>query len=253
MAEQNDRQQAIDQIRETIARKGFHTYVVSGGGDPHYAYTIGLTETLGAELILAGSYFYKLQEIPQIIEDLVDRMSPSNGHDGWTIALDAWGSFSLRRVHESWIKLLMLGALDFYQSKTIRAYQIVPDKLHETLDVPNMERPLNPELEPAWKWLQQEWPYAIPIQSVAITNLDALRGKRITEVMRWEQDEWEIFAGAGPDVLPDDRRVVPLSVMLAADETLLPAVDLAVGSGLWRDAESLWHPWGASADHPLIE
>ncbi len=96
MAGNSDRKQAIDQIRENIARKGFHTYVVSGGGDPHYAYTIGLTEMLGAELILAGSYFYKLDEMPQIIESTVDQMSSSNGLDGRTIALDPWGSFSLK-------------------------------------------------------------------------------------------------------------------------------------------------------------
>jgi hypothetical protein len=250
MTEKNNRQQAIEQIGENIARKGFHTYVVSGGGDPHYAYTIGLTETLGAELILASSYFYKLDEIPQIIESLVDRMSSSNGLDGRTIPLDPWGSFSLRTVDESWIKLLMLGALDFYQSTAIRAFQLVPDQLHETLDVPKMDRPWNPALEPAWRWLHQKWPYAIPMQSVAITNLNALRGERITEVMRWEEDEWEIFAGAGPEVLQEDRRVVPLSVLLAVDETLLPAVDLVVGSGLWRDVESPWHPWGASPDRP---
>ncbi len=247
MEDKSSREQAIEQIRKNIAGKGFHTYVVSGGGDPHYAYTIGLTEALGAELILAGAYFYKLDDVPHIIESVVDRLSFQGEMEGQNIVLDPWGSFSLRTVDASWIKLLMLGALDFYQSKVIRAFQIVPDESHETLDVPKMHRPWNPVLEPAWRWLQQKWPYAIPIQSVAITNLDALRGKRITEVMRWEEDEWEIFAGAGPDIREEDRRVVPLGVLLAADESLLPAIDLDVGSGLWRDAVSSWHPWGASA------
>jgi Domain of unknown function (DUF4262) len=248
MSDKGNREQAIDQIRENIVRKGFHTYVVSGGGDPHYAYTIGLTERLGAELILAGSYFYKLDEMPQIIASVVDRMSSSNSLDGGTISLAPWGTFSLRAVDESWIKLLMLGALDFYQSKAIRAFQLVPDDSHATLDVPQMNRPWNPEREPAWRWLQQRWPYAIPSESMAITNLAALRGERTTEVMRWEADEWEIFAGAGPDVPQEERRVVPLSVLLATDETLRPAVDLAVGAGLWRDAESPWHPWGSPSN-----
>ena len=35
------RQKALDEIREHIAKYGFHTYVVTGGGDPHFGYTIG--------------------------------------------------------------------------------------------------------------------------------------------------------------------------------------------------------------------
>lgn len=247
MSDREKRERAIDQIRENILRKGFHTYVVSGGGDPHYAYTIGLTERLGSELILAGSYFYKLDEMPQIIDSVAERIYPSNALDGEVVSVAPWGTFSFRAVDESWIKLLMLGALDFYTGKAIRAFQLVPDDLHATLDVPHMDRPWNPKLEPAWRWLKQRWPYAIPSRSVAITNLAALRGERTTEVMRWEADEWEIFAGAGPDVPENERRVVPLAVLLATDETLRPAVDLTVGTGLWRDAESPWHPWGSSS------
>lgn len=62
--------------------------------------------------------------------------------------------------------------------------------------------------------------------------------------MRWEQDEWEMFAGAGPDIAEAERRVVPIGVLLAADPSLLPAVDLRIGTGFWRDAQSEWHPWG---------
>ncbi len=40
--------------------------------------------------------------------------------------------------------------------------------------------------------------------------------------MRWEKDEWEIFAGAGPDITEPERRVVPLGVLLAADPSLVP-------------------------------
>jgi hypothetical protein len=87
-------------------------------------------------------------------------------------------------------------------------------------------------------------PYPVPRESVALTDLGALQGKRITEVMRWEQDEWEMFAGAGPDIPEVERRVVPLGILLAADPSLLPTVDLRVGTGFWRDAQSEWHPWG---------
>ena len=54
MRSEEKRLSALNDIRENIAKHGFHTYVVTGGGYPHFGYTIGLTESLGAELILAG-------------------------------------------------------------------------------------------------------------------------------------------------------------------------------------------------------
>src|SRR5438270_7276081 len=209
--------QVIDAIKEVIATRGFYTYVVSGGGDPHYAYTIGLSQTLGAELIVAGSYFYKLEELPLLIQGVVNTASQSDIFNGGNVALQDWGSFSFRRVDESWVSLLMLGALDFYASEEVKAIQIVPDGFHMTLDVPTMDRPWDPTLEPAWRWLREEWPYAMPIKSVAITDLDALRGGSITEVMRWEEDEWEMFAGQGPSIPQENRRVVPIGVILSTD------------------------------------
>jgi hypothetical protein len=63
--------------------------------------------------------------------------------------------------------------------------------------------------------------------------------------MRWEVDDWEIFAGAGPEVPAADRRMVPLGVLLGIDPTLEPAVSLPIGKGLWRDIEALeWNEWG---------
>jgi hypothetical protein len=61
--------------------------------------------------------------------------------------------------------------------------------------------------------------------------------------MRWEEDEWEIFSGAGPEIPESERRVVPLGVLLEADKSLLPAVDLSVETGFWRDGDSEWNPW----------
>ncbi|HEV2960515.1 MAG TPA: hypothetical protein VG649_01720, partial [Candidatus Angelobacter sp.] len=65
------------------------------------------------------------------------------------------------------------------------------------------------------------------------------------EVMRWEEDDWEIFAGDGPDVPKHELRVAPLGTLVAADESLVPVVHLAIGEGLWRDADpgSEWHAW----------
>lgn len=79
--------------------------------------------------------------------------------------------------------------------------------------------------------------------SEAITDVAALRGDRITEACRWEENEWELFAGAGPDVAKEEMRVVSLGTLLAADSSLEAVLTLTVGTGLWRDAISDWHPW----------
>ncbi|HEY8714877.1 MAG TPA: hypothetical protein VIM00_05820, partial [Candidatus Acidoferrum sp.] len=134
-------------------------------------------------------------------------------------------------------------ALHFYGVKQVRAFQLRPDAAHWTNDVPDMCQPWNPVTASSWRWMHEEWTYPIPLRSVGITNLKALRGERVTEAARWEEDEWEIFAGAGPDVPKEDIRVVPLGVLLASDDSMLPVVNLAVGDALWRDAKSDWHRW----------
>jgi hypothetical protein len=232
------REAALNEIRQHIADHGFHSYVVTGSGDPHYGYTIGLSESLGAELILAGAYFYRLDEVSSVISSVVEELWSLGALKEQTIRTSRWGDFSLRKVDITWAKDLMLGVFDYYQVNTIEAVQIVPDESHWTVDIPDLSQPWNPKTAPAWQWLHEKWTFPIPKNSVALTNLDALRGKRMTEVMRWEEDEWEIFAGAGPDTTEADRRVVPLGILLARDPSLLPAIQLPIGTGLWRDVES---------------
>ena len=70
-----------------------------------------------------------------------------------------------------------------------------------------------------------------------------MRGGRITEAVRWEETEWELFAGAGPDVVEKDVRIVPLGVLLGVDPTLEEATYLDIGKGLWRDSDSEWVTW----------
>src|SRR5215831_17216635 len=137
---EENRQRVLEEIREHIAEFGFHTYVVTGGGDPHFGYTIGLTESLGAELLLPGTYFYRLREVSQVIKNVIGKLSGPVAWDTLSIEADSWGTFSFRPVDVSWAKALMLGAFDYYTGKTIRAYQIVPDETHWTIDVPNLSR-----------------------------------------------------------------------------------------------------------------
>ena len=76
------------------------------------------------------------------------------------------------------------------------------------------------------------------------TNLDALRGERITEASRWEDDQWELFAGAGPDVPQSEIRVIPLATLIAMDPSLDAVTSLKVGESLWRNtSEVRWHHW----------
>jgi Domain of unknown function (DUF4262) len=242
------KQNAINEIRRNIAKHGFHTYFVTGGGAPHYAYTIGLSESLGAELILAGAYYYDVDEVSIIIKNVAGKLR--SAHTGQIQQMEAGvpGTFTLGKVDESWEKRLMAGVFDYYRVSAFDAYQILPDAEHWTIEIPNLSRPWTSESVPAWRRANEPWPYPVPRTSVALTDVGALQGKRITEVMRWEPDEWEMFAGAGPDIAEAERRVVPLGVLLAADLSLLPAVDLSVGTGLWRDAQSEWHPWASSRE-----
>jgi len=63
MTNEVPQQSAIDRIRENIARSGQHIYVVLGGETPRFAYTIGVSESVGVELILAGAIFYIKNEV----------------------------------------------------------------------------------------------------------------------------------------------------------------------------------------------
>ena len=155
------------------------------------------------------------------------------------------GTFTLRQVDPSWSATLLLGALDYYGVKAVVSLQVVPDTAHWTCDLPDLSRPRDPVVEPAWRWLTEPWGLPVPESSTAATNLSALRGCAVTEAMRWEEDRWELFAGAGPDIPREEMREVPLGTLLGADPTLSPVLGLGVGKGMWRDlGDRVWHPWG---------
>jgi len=237
----------LDLIKRNIELHGFHVYIVVGKSLPRFAYTIGLKQSWGAELILAGAIYYNAEAVLRIMNTIGQRLGADKASDA-TFVVDDLGSFRLRKAHASWTSPLLLGALDHYKVSQVDAYQIVPDDDHWTIDIPNLADEWSAKREPVWKWLHEAWEYAISPESTATTNLDALRGVKITEVMRWE-DGWEMFAGPGPDVSFEDARVVPLASLLASDPSLKPAVDLKVGKGMWRDSEEKgWHPWANKAN-----
>lgn len=243
MANEARKKQALDRIRENIARTGQHVYVISGGETPRFAYTIGVSESIGFELIFAGGIFYMKDEVVKILNDIAAQLKARR--DGQIFEVAELGSFTLRNVDASWAAEFILGVFDYYHRRDIPALQIVPDKQHWTIDVPDLSEPWSASAEPVWQWLKQPWSFPVPKDATAATNLADLRGERITEVTRWEEDEWEMFAGAGPDVTEEEMRVVALGTLIAADKSLNPAMHLAKGEGLWRDPDpdSEWHPW----------
>ncbi len=242
-----NREDAIELIKSNIGKFGRHIYMVSGGPEPRYAYTIGLSSLTGFELVLAGASFYFADDVKEIINEIASRIHSPLDLSKETIALDRFGVFHFREVHASWRDKMMLGAFDYYENRDIRAFQIVPDERHWTADIPILSNPWDEHKEPAWKWLVMPWVLQVSPQSVVTTNLDALRGERVTEAARWEETEWEIFAGIGPDVPHDEIRVVPLATLLGIDPSTDEVLNLKVGDGLYRDANELsWLAWNAS-------
>lgn len=235
----------LDLIKSNIEKYGHHIYLVSGGVIPRYAYSIGTAkETGGHELILAGAMYYSAKEIGLIINEIKKCISGGAGQYDNEIIIEEFGGFRLRKVDPSWINKLMLGALDFHKKNIFCVWQIVPDEKHSTVDVPNMEDAWNADQAPVWQWLEKPWNYHIPSNSKAITNLAALQGKPITEASHWEEAEWELFAGAGPDIMKSEMRIVPFGILLALDKSLVTVAELGVGHSLWReDLGFEWKIW----------
>ena len=245
---ESKRQQALETITRNIEQHGHHIYIVLGAPCPRYAYTIGIGQRLGSELILAGASFYVKDEVVEIINGLAAQLGPHSTWNDIHLTIGQRGSFSLRRADRTWANKLMIGALDYYRTDEVEAFQIVPDETHWTVDVPDMSDPWSATSEPVWQWLHNPWQFSVPSNSVAMTDLGALHGEMITEVVRWEEDYWEAYAGSGPDVLHEEQRPVPLGTLLGADESLGAIVELRVEHGLWREADAVWHAWGKVGD-----
>ncbi|NVO84462.1 DUF4262 domain-containing protein [Hymenobacter terrestris] len=232
-------------IQANINAHGYHVTVVTGGALPRYAYTIGCVLIVGAELVFAGGEYYSQAQIREILDAFVSRLSREPIDAGFSVWLGLLGTFTLAPVDASWRNRVLLGAVDYHAQPDLLVWQIVPEGLHRTLDVPEMAQAFDATAQPVWQWLDRPWPFPVPAHSMVLTEVQVLRGAAATEMMRWEADDWEIFAGAGPEVPAADRRMVPLGVLLGIDPTLEPAVYLPIGKGLWRDIEALeWNEWG---------
>ncbi|SDG56841.1 hypothetical protein SAMN04487996_12020 [Dyadobacter soli] len=239
-----DRAALIKAIQANIENYGYHVTVVTGLNLPRFSYTIGCKENFGLEIIFAGGEYYSENDIRVITIKIVDELEKRKDWKTVNVELGLLGSFSLSSVDKSWSRLVALGAYDFYDQDDIQFVQILPDKEHITMDIPDMSMKFDSCFNPVWQWLIRNWDYSVPRNSTAVTNLKVLRGEKATEAMRWEVDQWEIFSGAGPDVPKEDLRVVPLGVLLGIDQSLEQTIHLQVGTGLWRDPVHLvWNSW----------
>jgi len=239
-----ERKDFLRRIQSNIDEYGYHVTLVTGMGSPRFAYTIGCKEILGSELIFASGEFYSKDDINSIIDPIVKELKKGIDWQGVSLKINSLGSFSLSKVDKSWTRLIALGAFDFYKQNEIQALQILPDREHRTLDIPDMSGEFDVTSQPIWQSLVREWDYPVPRDSTAVTNLRVLFGEKATEVVRWELDGWEIFAGSAPDVPKEDMRVVPLGVLLGIDNSLMPAIHLKIEEGIWRDVDDLvWHAW----------
>lgn len=234
----------LDLIGAHISNKGYHLTTVMGNSQlPRFSYTIGLTNMFEYELIFAGGIIYLKDDLMSIFDFIIKTLKSDITASKFEI--EQLGSFTLRSVDTSWSELTLLGAYDFYNTNKIQTFQIVPDKKHYTFDIPDMSKKFVANSEPIWHYLIDDWDYQAPKNSTVTTNLKALFGERITEVMRWEEDEWEMFVGNPSEESEENMRVVSLGTIIGIDQSLLCSLDLDVGVGIWRDSTKLkWNKWG---------
>jgi len=227
-------------IRTNIDEIGYHLTLVNGGQHPDFSYSIGLTEKLGFELIIAGGGFISIEENESVFNGILNSLK-SGYPVGSEFILPNNDIYYLIKAESSWSKKLMLGVYDYYNVDEIIAYQIVPED--RPIDTPLMSEPMISN-DPIWKWLDIDWDIDAPKNSYVITDINSLKGKTIIELTRWEENVWEMFSQPGPDVSEGDIRTVPLGTILGIDPTLEVIISLVIGQGLWRDNKhSSWQDW----------
>ena len=208
---------------------------------PRFCYTIGLTGKIGFELIFAGGYFYSKSDVTEIVNCYASDLTNSAAH-----LEDVHGNFSLGDVCDVWVQATMLGAVDFYKTSDtprVKAKQIVPQGDCLTLDVPLMNLAPGHARNSAWKWDFHDWPYTFPIDSLAATDLDFLRGAPAIQIVRWEEKWWECFSRDPDSISEDEFRKVPLGVVLALDTNLPDISGLELEDGFIKDEENKWVIW----------
>lgn len=223
-------------ISENIHRSGYHVVVVSGGATPRWAYTIGLSETKGRELLFAGGVSYLKDEMLELIAGVakseVDLAACQGPTEIPSLLVD------VVPVGPTWSDRLMIGVKGYYGAPKL-ALQVVP-RQGRTIDTPRTGVPYDIDAAGPFRWLEGEWPYPVPRGSEVMVDVRVTTGAAVTEVGRWEQDYWEMFSVPREEIDKSKARLLPLGVLLATDPTLAAATELAVGESATREPGEPW-------------
>jgi hypothetical protein len=236
-----------DRIRSSIERCGHFTVLVQGGTHPRYLYTIGLTDAVGFEVVVAGESTLLARDAFAFIDDVADlARSDISLRSGDSLTLASGQECTLVPADPTWAQTLMLWANEFY-GRTVSALHAIPADPAHSIDRPDMSAPLESHTAGAWRWSFEEWPFDAPADSSVATHLDVVAGAPVTEVTRWEVGYWEMVSGPGVQE-EDSMRVMPLGTLLASDPALHEALTLDIGQGLWRPAaEDPWRSWRSTS------
>ncbi|MCA9644221.1 MAG: DUF4262 domain-containing protein, partial [Myxococcales bacterium] len=214
-APKSSRDEASAQVAHHIQTRGQHVHLVHPTSVPGWGHTIGLSGEFGYELILAGAAYHTTDELMHVLNSVAAQL---RGGTTDRFRVDGLGNFTLGACDASWSEHLLGRAAAHYGSSKISAQQLVPDREHWTVDTPSLSQRFTPESAPAWRWLAEPWNLAIPETAHVATTLEILQGAHATHIARFEADAWEAFGDEPP--ADDDVRVVPISVMLAADKRM---------------------------------
>ena len=208
---------------------------------PTYSYTLGLLPQYGFEVLLPGQMTLLQPQRSAILNAFYNEMA----QHGFINAFDCDGiEYQLKRVHPTWSSLLMIGVQDYFGIQDFESFCIVPLETGATIDLPNVTITYRNTHAGCWRWLTDPWTYTIPRESTVTTNISALHGESILELVRVDTDEWEAFSVPSPNLDVGDVRVIPIGVLLASDKTLMSATELMVDTGLYRDdGGSPWVDW----------
>lgn len=236
----NNSEHLLKAIEAGIRQNGYHIVMVNGGQNPHFAYTVGLYNTFGFELVLAGG-FISTKDYESKFHAIYAGLTA--GADANSVfRCEGSGEMKLLEIHSSWSERMILGVYDYHNLDSVRAMQILQSG-EALLDVPAMSGPFN-EHNTIWKWLSVQWDKNTPQGAYVITNVQFLRGETVTEIMRFEDGYWEMFVGCTSEISDADVRVLPLGAMIGIDSSLEKAIELNVGDGLWRvNKNDGWHDW----------
>ena len=240
----NDRSEILQLIRQNIDVAGYHTTFVGLDASPRFAYTIGLHERFDAELIFAGGCLYSNRMVEEVFSAVRNHWI-QEGRQSWDFEIDVMGeNFSLRRVDKSWVRFTVLGVLDYYDVIQIPLVQVVPPDSKVTIDIPDMTKMFG-ESSGVWQYLDDTMSRPSYAAGTVIADIDFLTRKfEITELVRVDFDEWEMFTGDPTCFDKNEIGIIPIGVALHHDNSLIASLDISVGKGLYRaDGDAEWIDW----------